>query len=357
MDSKQQAQSRVEQIKAFNLELALLEKEHVLNLPKESKSQLTAYHDDLVIQLANTFDIDANPSDKQLTIGMRVASFLGALAFAASIFFLFYQYWGHFSVPVQTMVLITAPVISLGLTWLFFEKESSGYFAKILELVTVVCFVLNLSMLGQIYNITPSPNAFIIWSALALGLAYKTNSRLLLTLAILFFAGFLSARVGTWFGIYWLSLGARPESFFVPAAILYWFGHRRQLHFESFAVIYRVLGALLVLLPILTLAHWSGGSYFKFSNGTIEIIYQLVGFLMSAGLIWYGVKQGWKESINTGCIFFTLFLYSKFFDWWWDWMPKYVFFLVVALSSVLLLLVFKRLRIGYKSVTKGVAHV
>jgi predicted RND superfamily exporter protein len=31
-------------------------------------------------------------------------------------------------------------------------------------------------------------------------------------------------------------------------------------------------------------------------------------------------------------------------DWWWDWMPKYLFFLVIGLISVALLVVFKRLR-------------
>jgi len=39
-----------------------------------------------------------------------------------------------------------------------------------------------------------------------------------------------------------------------------------------------------------------------------------------------------------------LFLYTKIFDWWWEIMPKYLFFLVIALSSVLMLFVYKRLR-------------
>ena len=41
---------------------------------------------------------------------------------------------------------------------------------------------------------------------------------------------------------------------------------------------------------------------------------------------------------------FCIFLYTKFYDWWWDWMPKYIFFLVMGLAAVLLLVVFKRLR-------------
>jgi hypothetical protein len=37
-------------------------------------------------------------------------------------------------------------------------------------------------------------------------------------------------------------------------------------------------------------------------------------------------------------------LYTKFYDWWWDWMPKYLFFLTLGLVAILLLLLFKRLR-------------
>jgi hypothetical protein len=47
---------------------------------------------------------------------MRVASFLGALALAASVFFLFYQFWGHFGETAQVAILLGAALASLGLT-------------------------------------------------------------------------------------------------------------------------------------------------------------------------------------------------------------------------------------------------
>jgi uncharacterized membrane protein len=48
--------------------------------------------------------------------------------------------------------------------------------------------------------------------------------------------------------------------------------------------------------------------------------------------------------VNTGMTFFVIFLYTKFFDWWWEIMPKYLFFLVLGLTAILLLLVLRRLR-------------
>ena len=50
--------------------------------------------------------------------------------------------------------------------------------------------------------------------------------------------------------------------------------------------------------------------------------------------------------LRCGCLAVAaaIFLYTKFFDWWWEWLPKWLFFLLIALSAVLLLLVFQRLR-------------
>jgi len=48
--------------------------------------------------------------------------------------------------------------------------------------------------------------------------------------------------------------------------------------------------------------------------------------------------------VNTGVTFFVIFLYTKFYDWWWVLFPKYLFFLVVGLTAVLFLFIIKRLR-------------
>jgi uncharacterized membrane protein len=77
---------------------------------------------------------------------------------------------------------------------------------------------------------------------------------------------------------------------------------------------------------------------------TIEHLYQIIGFLSSGLTIWLGIKQHWPGITNLGSTFFAIFLYTKFYDWWWNWMPKYLFFLVIGLVAVLLLLVLKRLR-------------
>jgi len=76
----------------------------------------------------------------------------------------------------------------------------------------------------------------------------------------------------------------------------------------------------------------------------IEKGYQVAGFVLSAAAIGLGIRMGWSEVVNTGNVFFVIFLYTKFYDWWWDMLPKYLFFLILGLTAVLFLLVLRRLR-------------
>jgi predicted membrane protein DUF2157 len=343
--SKTEAQQRTDQIRHFQSELKILEQEKIVSLDERQRSAVLKYHESLIDQLATRFDIDSSSREKRLSLGMRIASFLGALGLAASVFFLFYQFWGRFSTNTQVFVLTAAPFIALALTIFAAHREPTGYFSKITGLVCVACFVLNLVMLGQIFNITPSDKAFFVWAVFALLLAYATDARLLLAAGIISFSCFLSARTGTWAGCYWIHFGERPENFF-PAALLLFsipsiLPHQR---FSGFDVIYRVYAMLLFFISVLILSNWAAVSYINMDDDIIEGIYQVAGFIFSASAIWIGLKKNWPEVVNTGNVFFVIFLYTKFYDWWWDWMPKYIFFFIISLTAILALLIFKRLR-------------
>ena len=343
--SKEQAQQRADQIAHFNAELKSLADDNVLRLSDEQQAAIHDYHAHLLSRYSETYDIDTSSKEKQLSMGMRIASFLGALALAASVFFLFYQFWGRFSTYLQIAIAMIAPVAALLATLYVAQREKTGYFSKLLALITVACFVLNLVVLGQIYNIMPSDKAFIVWGALALLLAYACDIRLLLVAAIICLDGVLSARVGVWSGCYWVDFGERPENF-LPAAVIifalpFLIRHRRYTAFEP---IYRVFGMLVFFLPVLILAYWGNVSYLTLDDDTIEVIYQVIGFAASAALIAFGIRRGLSDVVNTANTIFVIFLYTKIYEWCWEWMPKYLFFLLVGLIAVLMLFVFKRIR-------------
>ncbi len=343
--SKNAAQERTDDVRVFHRELERLEQEGVLKLDSEIKINIRKYHDDLISKFVGSYDVDEDVKSRQLSLGMRAASLFGALALAASVFFLFRQFWGDFGEKTQAAILIAASFLTFALTLVVNRHDSSGYFTKLAAMVAFACFVLNISMLGGIFNITPSDRALLVWAAYGFLLAYAFELRLLLIAGILCITAYIAARTGTWSGLYWISFGERPENFF-PAAVLLFITPQfiNHEHFGKFAGTYRIFGLLTALLPILVLANWPEGSYLDWGHDLIKNSYQVLGFALSTAAVWLGVRKHWPEVVNTGATFFVIFLYTKFYDWWWEVMPKYLFFLVVGLTAVLFLAVMKRLR-------------
>jgi len=343
--TKQQAQQHADVIHHFEQELDRLQREKVLTLSAEQQQGVQSHHAELLKSYSNDFDIDSVQESKQFSLGLRIASFLGAAALACSVFFMFYQFWGLMGTSLQVVLLITASLGSFMFTMFLHNKDASGYFTKLAALVSFVCFVINIGMFGQIFNITPSDKALIVWAGLAFLLAYSCDLRLLLAAGILCVIGFISARTGTWGGMYWLDFGERPENFFPAALIIFflpqWISHSRFTGFDS---IYRIFGLLCGLLPILVLANWGAASYLNWNSDIIEGSYQLLGFVISAAAIWLGARKQWGETVNTGTTFFVIFLYTKLYDWWWQIMPKYLFFLILGLVAILAISILRRLR-------------
>lgn len=342
--SKENAQQRVDDIKAFENELQHLENESIVALTDEQKENINTYHKVLIRDLTDTFDVDSSKHKKQLSLGMKIASFLAALGLAFSIFLLFFQFWGDFETNTQIVILIATPLILLGITMKLSFVESTSYYAKIAGLLSFATFILNLVMLGQIFNITPSPNALLVWSIFALLLAYASDTRLLLGMAIISFSMYMSAKFATWGGAYWIGFGDKPENFLPIALLLFLVSFLPHKRFWGFGVIYRVFAMILFFLPVLILSNYGSISYLDIDKDTIEGIYQVLGFLVSALAIYVGIKKELSEVTTSGNIFFVIFLYTKFYDWFWEWMPKYVFFLIIGLSAVFILMILKRYR-------------
>jgi uncharacterized membrane protein len=356
MTTRAEAQARVDQIQAFRRELDLLQARGPLQLSADQKQSIDAYHGALSRELTLAFDVDPDARARQLSLGMRIASFLGALSLAASVFFLFYKFWGLMAVGAQVSILVAAPLLTFCFAFWLRTRDFAGYFTKLAAFVSFCCFVLNVSMLGQIFNMTPSPNAFVAWAAFAMILAYGMDMRLLLVAAIICLVAYIAARFGTWAGTYWIHFGERPENFFPAGVALllvpHLYDHRR---YDGFAAAYRVSGLLTLFGPILVLSNWGNGSYLLFDSTLIEGGYQIVGFILAGLAIWLGIRRGYVDVVNTSITFFVVLLYTKLYDWWWEIMPKYLFFLVAGLMAVLVLFVLRRLRSLGRTVATGVA--
>ena len=345
MLSRAEAQRRADAIGDFQRELERLERDGIVALTDEQRRAISDHHRALLAQYAESYDIDRSADAKQLSLGMRIASLLGALALSTSVFLLFYQFWGRLTTPVQVAILIVSALATFVMTLWIHARDSSGYFTNLAAMVTLACFILDISTLGQIFNITPSDTALVPWAAMAFLLAYVCDLRLLLAAGIVLSIGYLSTRTGAWSGIYWPHFGERPESF-IPAGVLLFMVPQfvRHERVAGFPPIYRMLGLVAILLPMLILSIWGIGSYAGLQPRTVERVYQVVGFVSCIAAIWLGVRREWRETVNIGVLFFVVFLYMRFFDWWWDVMPKYLFFLILGATAVGILLGLRRAR-------------
>jgi hypothetical protein len=329
--TREQAQKRVDEVRAFRAELARLEEEGVLALPSDRADAIRRHHDELLAVLARRFDVDRSDTEKQMSLGMRVASLLGAVALSAAVFLFFYRFWGLLSVPVQIALLVAAPIVAgLGVE-VAARREKTLYFASLVALVAFASFVLDLGMLGSIFNLPASPGAFLAWGVFAFLLAYGYRLQLMLLVGIICAGIWIGATLTALRGAYWPAAIMRPENVMIAGALALFAGvvHARRGE-EDFSYVYRLVGWIAVLLPIFFLCQWGAMSYLPLSPTAARRMYDVVGFVLGCGVVWIAIRRQWPETMNVGGVFLVLFLCLKLFNWCWDWMPRYLFFLLIA---------------------------
>ncbi len=343
--TREQAQRRVDRVAAFRAELAQLEADGVVVLPPDQVSRLNQYHDHLLARLASRFDVDRSDAEKRLSLGMRVASLLGAVALSAAVFLFFYRFWGALSVPVQVALLVAAPVLaSIGVEAAA-RREKTLYFASLLALVALAAFVLDLNVIGTIFNLPPSPGAFLAWGLFALVLAYAYRLRLLLLVGIVCSATWLAGAIVGATGAFWPAFIMRPETIMLAGALALAASHfhsRRGEH--GFALVYRWCGWVGVLVPIFFLSQWGGMTCLPLTEIAARRLYDVAGFALGGVILWRGIRSGSAETLNVGGFFLGLFLVLKLYNWCWDVLPRYVFFLLVAAVAIAALVALQRVR-------------
>jgi uncharacterized membrane protein len=343
--AKREAQERADRLRAFRNDLKELEREQILVLTEEQRAKLDPYLDQTLADLARGYDIDISESQKQLSLGMRIVSALGGLALCAAVFLFFYRFWGLIPTAVQVAILIATPLLGLAAMEVTSRRERTLYFTGLIGIVVFASFVMNLYVLGQIFSLIRTPNAYLAWGALALILAYAYGLRLPLAAGFLCLLVFFSATLFSWTGAWWESFLERPELILLGGSLIIAGGvaipHRKNAEFPG---VYRLIGLLAVYASLLALWHAGRDSFLPMTAQTIERFYQVVAFVAAGATIWLGIRYHLSGTVNLGAATFTIFLYIKFVDWWWEWMPKYAFFFIVGAIAIGLLIAFRRLR-------------
>jgi uncharacterized membrane protein len=146
-------------------------------------------------------------------------------------------------------------------------------------------------------------------------------------------------------GGYWESFMAHAACLLPAAVILYAVPElTRHRHRDEFDFVYRLCGAAVGLIALLMLSKSADLCCSAAAANAAEAGYQLAGLGVGAGVVFHGLRLARSGLVNLGAGAFVVFLFVRLHDWWWDWMPKYLFFLLLGLTALGLALAFRRLR-------------
>ena len=340
--SKDDAQRRADQIAAFRAELRELEREGATLDPRQLDT-IDAHQQDVLRTLARDFDIDRGEREKRMSTGMRLASLFGACALTAAVVSFVYRIWGSLSTAPQVALLTAAPLVAtLGMI-VAGRLERTRYVSSIFAVVACAAMVLQTVMLGTLFNVRSSPHVVAVWAAFALAVAVPWRFGVLFALGVAAATVYIAAIAVDLAGYYWMAVLERPELVALPAGLLLIALSRVRLKTSSLTVAGvrvtvprelvpwgRAVLLLIVLGTILVLSASGTVSLLPFDENAIMIAYQLVAVAASIITIGLGLRQGLPEVVVIGSLFTGMFLLLRFIDWWWDWMPKYLFFLILT---------------------------
>src|SRR5262249_48121773 len=269
----------------------------------------------------------------------------GAAALTAAVVSFFYRVWGALPTPVQVAAVTAAPIAALAAMALAIRRERTLYVASICATVATGAFVLQTVMLGNRFNLRSSPHLLGVWSAFALSVSLPRRLPVPFAAGAITLVCYGAALMISIGGASWPSFAAYPETLLVAATVAHpaWRGFAAELQRW-----WRGATLVLALGSLLALSTFDASGLLPWPAGWIERAYPgaaaIAAAIAAVALIEHGVRTGRAETIVVGALFAALFLIGRFVDWWWDWMPKYLFFLILAVVALAWLWLLRRLR-------------
>jgi len=337
-------QLRASAIIAFREELARLEAEGVVALDPATRDRIRAHQDATLAALAAGGELDLSATAARLSAGMRVATLLGTIALSAAYGFFVSSHWGTLTLPLQLALVGLPPVLLAALTHVAAVRERSGYVASLIATVAAIAFAVNLGTLGQLYNLPDSRGALLAVGAFAMLLAYGYGLTLPLIVGIGGVGGWLWTLGAIPLGLWWRDGFTVVEPVLVVGLLALtapaWI--RGPAKFANW---WRGMGATVLVLGLLLVE--SNGNLSAFATTdlhAIEVAYKLLGAVVLTGLVVWGIRRDQRLIMQIGTAGAVFYLFMRLVDWFWELLPKWLFFLLVGAFALAVLLVLRRLR-------------
>lgn len=337
-------QRRVAAIRTFREELDRLAREGILRLDPAAAARVTQHHDTELAGLAREGDVDLTAAAARLSLGMRVATLLGTAALSAAYALFVAAHWGSIPRAGQLALLVLPPLILAGLTHVAATRERSGYVASLVATVAAIALFTNLQTLGTLFNLPDSRWGLLAVGGFAAVLAYGYRLTLPLLIAILALGAWCWSLAALPLGLWWRDAIACMEGAILTGGLML-LVPRLTGGPAGFGAWWRGAGATLMLVGLLLLtASGSLSGLPGLSGHAVEIVYQLLTPVAVVLLVWWGMRRDDRVPLVVGSVGGVLYLYLRLADWFWNVLPKWLFFLLVGAIALAALLVLQRLR-------------
>jgi hypothetical protein len=343
-DAQREAQGRADQVRAFRRELSELAASGVLRLSADQEAELDRHHSELLGLLARDFDLDRSEREGQLSRGLRLASLFGAATLLAAITSLVHRVWGGLALPAQVTLLTAFPLAALAGVHLAAERERTRYVAALFALVACGTAWFAIGMIARLLDLPFSE--LLLWPAAAFGIAVSVSYgfRLVFALSLVVFVAALSGVFFAAAGVPWPTLFERLEPLAGSSVVLLVLSRQAEQVYAGFGSAARHSGLALTLGSLLLLSNARGFSLFAFDPSTSFALYQSVFVVIAPVLLWRALRAGDGPGVTIVTVMLALFLVVRYVDWFWDRLPAWAFFLVMAAAAFASIWLLRRVR-------------
>jgi uncharacterized membrane protein len=225
-----------------------------------------------------------------------------------------------------------------------YTRRADLYYVGLIALAAGVALVMELSALGTVLNLTDSPQVLLAWGTFALFTAYAYGLRLILGAGLVLLCAWTAGLVLHMRGYNWPDFMESSQLLIPGAAISTWClgcpvaGVRKGSTSSTGSAV-----SCSASFP--SHALYSGDLCCGYlAPHSVAAVYQVIGLLLAGALVADGLRLATTWLVNVGAVGFVVFLFVRLHSWWWNWMPKYLFFLMLGIIAFGLLLVFRRIR-------------
>ena len=334
--------------------------------------------------------------ERKLGRGVAILVNLGAIVLAAGLIVFFASNWIDFgrTAKIASLFVLTAFFYFAGVELTDAGRWHFPALGRAFIFLGCVLFGVDLLLLALIYDLTARHAwALLIDTTVWLAVAYLFQSRLILFLGLIGAASWFGAEVGYLWGGYWIYLG-RPFHFLgFGACLLAVAGIHARRGQRGFSVSYALVGLLLIYLSSLVLSifdlqrslqamdwqapfavwvmlyapylvalglvafihrRWPQAnltsppvlvvlfglaltlvfSVIAWTPGHRQFWYILLLTLLTSAGIYLGIAWESPLFLNTSLAFFTLNVYTRFYEYFWNAMPKSLFFMIAGATLI-----------------------